>query len=332
MTGMAIRARELGKRFGAVTALQDLDLEVTAGERVALVGHNGAGKTTLFKLMLGLIAPSHGRIEVLGAPPQEASGARQRGLLGFLPENVAFEPSMTGAETMAFFARLKGAQTRQIDQLLKRVGLTEQAGRRIATYSKGMRQRLGLAQALLGTPRLLLLDEPTSGLDPIVRGDFYRILAELQGQGVTVVISSHVLSELEGRTDRAVILHHGRIAANGSLEEVRHAAGIETQIRARLADGHSAEALEKLCWVNGYDQVDGRTLILRCRPDQKMAAIRALAALGEVVQDIESLPPSLEQIYRHYTVDAQGFADAEGQDGREGHSGGCKDWVSWERF
>jgi Cu-processing system ATP-binding protein len=300
MSDPAIAADGLAKRYGRVDALRDVDLQIRPGERVALVGHNGAGKTTLFKLMLGLIAPTAGRISVLGARPQDGAGARQRGAVGFLPENVAFEPGMTGRETLAFFARLKGVGRGELPDLLARVGLDDSADRRVGGYSKGMRQRLGLAQALLGRPELLLLDEPTTGLDPIVRGDFYDIVAELQGRGVTVVISSHVLSELEGRTDRAVILHQGRVAADGTLDAIRRAAGIEARIRARVAEGAAEREVARLGWANGYAILDARTLELRCPPGRKMDAIRALAA-SDAVEDIESLPPSLEQIYRHYT-------------------------------
>ena len=301
MSQTAIHTTDLRKSYRKVTALEEVSLDIAPGERVALVGHNGAGKTTLFKLMLGLIAPTSGEISILGARPQGAAGALQRGAVGFLPENVAFEPGMTGRETLAFFARLKDIGRASVEDFLTRVGLEKAADRRVGTYSKGMRQRLGLAQALLGDPELLLLDEPTTGLDPIVRGDFYDIVADLQRRGVTVVISSHVLSELETRTDRTIILHRGRVAANGTLDGIRHAAGIETRIRVRVEEGAVERELQRLNWANGYAVLDAHTLELTCPPERKMEVIRALTT-SDLVHDIESLPPSLEQIYRHYTA------------------------------
>ena len=175
------------------------------GRLSALVGHNGAGKTTLIKLMLGLIRADHGAIRVLNEDPAagEFSARRQ---LGYLPENVAFNAALTGRETLAFYARLKQIKPATAWPLLDRVGLMEAADRRVGTYSKGMRQRLGLAQALLGQPRVLLLDEPTTGLDPALRQTFYEILNELRDDGATILISSHALNELEDRAEHVLIM------------------------------------------------------------------------------------------------------------------------------
>ena len=150
------------KRYGSVETVRGISLRVEPGQRVALLGHNGAGKTTLMKMVLGLTPLSSGRIEILGARP---GSRRARGATGFLPESVAFHGALTGREQLHHFARLKSATIRSADALLERVGLADAADRRIRTYSKGMRQRIGLAQALLGTPEIVLLDEPTSGLD-----------------------------------------------------------------------------------------------------------------------------------------------------------------------
>ena len=153
------------RRYGALTALTAVSLDGVPGECLALVGHNGAGKTTLMKLLLGLVRPSEGTVRTW-APTRLRPRATTRFQLGFLPETIAFDAAMTGREVLAFYARLKRLAPRTAEPLLERVGLAAAAGHRVGTYRKGMRQRLGLAQALLGRPRLLLLDEPTTGLDP----------------------------------------------------------------------------------------------------------------------------------------------------------------------
>lgn len=298
MTGHAIHMADVGKRYPRVTAVEGVSLAVAQGERIALVGHNGAGKTTLFKLLLGLVAPTSGQLQVLGADPRGSEGARLRGAIGFLPENVAFEDGMTGRETLRFFARLKGVPTGVVESLLARVGLAAAAGRRVRTYSKGMRQRLGLAQALLGQPALLLLDEPTTGLDPILRAGFYDILNELQAVGVTIVLASHVLSELEVRTDRIVILNQGQVAADGTLAEIRAAAGLETALRVRTQPCRTGQVVAALGADFDCTRQDDRTLVVTCPPHRKLEALRGVMALGEVVEDVETLPPSLEEIYR----------------------------------
>ena len=155
--------RGVSHRYGRQQAVRDVDLTLRAGECVGLVGHNGAGKSTLIKMMLGLVRPTAGSVLVLGEDPAGGAAARARRELGYLPENVALYPSLTGAETLAFYARLKRQPVASNAALLERVGITAAAHRRVGTYSKGMRQRLGLAQALLGNPRALLLDEPTIG-------------------------------------------------------------------------------------------------------------------------------------------------------------------------
>nr|HRO15743.1 ABC transporter ATP-binding protein [Paracoccus sp. (in: a-proteobacteria)] len=181
----------LTRRFGAVAALQDVSFSVEPGERVALLGHNGAGKSTLMKIVLGLIPATSGTVEVLGAAP--GSGAARLGT-AYLPENVAFHPALTGREQIRTYLALRGASAAQAGELLERVGLADAADRRIGTYSKGMRQRIGLAQALIGQPRLLVLDEPTSGLDPVSRREFYALLDGLAAEGAAILLSSHALT------------------------------------------------------------------------------------------------------------------------------------------
>lgn len=202
----------VSKSFGPIAAVRDVSFSLKEGEIVALVGHNGAGKTTLIKMMLGLIRPSAGTVRVLGEDP--ATGAASvRTRLGYLPENVSFNPALTGTETLRFYAALKRAGRGEIAGLLERVGLAGAADRRVRTYSKGMRQRLGLAQALLGQPRVLLLDEPTKGVDAATRHEIYRLIASLAENGVGVLLVSSELEEVVGLADRCLVLSDGQIVA-----------------------------------------------------------------------------------------------------------------------
>lgn len=288
----------VSKRYGAHEAVREVDLQLPAGECVALVGHNGAGKTTLMKLMLGLIRPTAGRVRVLGEDPV-ASGAHLRRRIGFLPENVAFTNSLTGRELLGFYARLKREPVRKSMVLLDRVGLADAAGRRVGTYSKGMRQRLGLAQALLGAPQLLLLDEPTTGLDPALRQSFYDIIQELRDGGATVLLSSHALTELAERADRMVIMHRGRLLANGTVGELRRLADLPVRLRLAVGAGWTeamAGRLAEKARVTG----GGPVVEVTCPEHDKMTVLRRIAELGAAVEDIDMLPPSLDELYAHF--------------------------------
>lgn len=293
-----IRLTRCGKDYGGTAALADVSLAIPSGRCVALIGHNGAGKTTLMKLVLGLARPTSGEVEVLGEDPATA-GKHFRKKIGYLPENVAFHDELTGADTIAFYGRLKGADAAEGERLLGRVGLSSAAHRRVKTYSKGMRQRLGLAQALLGSPKLLLLDEPTTGLDPVLRQEFFQIIRELTEAGTTVLLSSHILTELEARTDLAAILRDGRLAAFGDLDALRREAGLPVSVRAK---GDARAISRQLnCTFPKSIGADTTFIDIHCSPDRKMALLRSLAGLGDVCSDVEVRSPSLDDLYLHYS-------------------------------
>jgi Cu-processing system ATP-binding protein len=290
-----IELEGVARRYGAVEAVRDVSFALPQGARVALVGHNGAGKTTLMKLMLGLVRPSAGRLRVLGEDPVAGAAATRR-QLGWLPENVTFNPALTGREVLRFFARLKGEPPASADALLERVGLGEAARRRIGGYSKGMRQRLGVAQALLGSPRAVLLDEPTTGLDPEVRQGLYDMLAALAGGGTTVLLSSHALEELEGRVERVVILDHGRVVADGTLAELRRLARLPVRLRLALADDAPPD------WLHpefAPRRLGNGLVELSCLPEAKMELLRRAAADPRVA-DLDLEPPTLDELYAHF--------------------------------
>jgi Cu-processing system ATP-binding protein len=291
----------VGKRYGTLDTLIDLSFTVAEGEVVALLGHNGAGKTTSMKLILGLIAASSGTVRSFGGDPFGANTEALRCQLGYLPENVSFYEQLSGREVLTYFARLKRAQLSQVGELLERVGLAAAADRRVKTYSKGMRQRLGLAQALLGRPRLVLLDEPTTGLDPAATRDFYTMVRELRDDGCAVLLSSHVLPGIEPYIDRALILGDGRRLALGSIAELRQEAALPTTIRASGA--WQPDAWSGREWPEAAVELvhaDSRQLELRVADKSKMAILRQLIS-DATVHDLELLPPTLESLYTHFS-------------------------------
>ncbi|WP_406858536.1 ABC transporter ATP-binding protein [Alsobacter sp. KACC 23698] len=290
----AIKIEGVTKRYGSAEAVREVSFALSPGA-VALVGHNGAGKTTLMKLMLGLVRPSSGTVSVLGENPAAGQFAARR-RLGYLPENVSFNAALTGRETLAFYARLKGEPVARTLDLLDKVGLSAAGARRVGTYSKGMRQRLGLAQALIGEPQVLLLDEPTTGLDPALRLSFYEIVHDLGQRGATVLLSSHALSELEERAERVIIMDHGRMVADGSIDELRRIARLPVRFRVRpramplsLPQGLGPVRPASAGWLDF--EVDA---------DRKIEALQALVCGGAPAEDLEVIPPTLDDLYAHF--------------------------------
>ena len=298
----ALRLEGVTKTYGSakapLNALDGVDLTVPSGQLFGLIGHNGAGKSTLFKLVLGLIRPSRGQIRISGSLVNGPDFRSVRRTLGYLPENLVLYDNLSGLETLRFFARLKGAPERQCGELLDRVGLGQAGQRAVREYSKGMRQRLGFAQALLGEPQVLLLDEPTNGLDPQAIRDFYATLRELQAGGVTIVITSHILAELQERVDRLAILASGKLQALGSVQALREQAHMPLTIHLTLAAADRPAALGLLSAVPGVTAAETpEGLHVDCPRGSKMAVIGALAPLGAALQDLQIQEPSLEDVY-----------------------------------
>jgi len=290
----ALKIEHVIKRHGALETVSDVSLSVEAGERVALLGHNGAGKTTIIKMVLGLMPITAGAIQVLGHQPGSAAARKQT---GYLPESVAFHGSLTGREQLHHFARLKSTSLKEADNLLERVGLADAADRRIRTYSKGMRQRIGLAQVVLGQPKLAILDEPTSGLDPVSRHEFYDIVEELAHNGSAVMLSSHALTELELRTDRIAILSKGQLVANDSLQKLRDLASLPIKFKVTASN----DTIESVNQQLGGERVNCQSLELMCTPAEKIGVLSAITALGPVVKDVDVTPASLEELYRYFS-------------------------------
>ncbi len=301
MTDKLIEIRGVHKRYGAVNAVNGVDLTVGAGELFGLIGHNGAGKTTLFKMMLGLLPASAGDIRIGGQAVRGAAFREVRRGIGYLPESLALYDNLSGLETLHFFARLKGVDRSTCPALLDRVGLAAAAGQRVRNYSKGMRQRLGFAQALLGAPRLLFLDEPTNGLDPQGILEFYRILAELRQGGVTIVLTSHILAEIQQRVDRLALMRDGRIQALGTVQALRQGQDLPLSLRVGFLPGDEALLRQTLAGVGIVDvDVSAGSARFACPRQQKMAVLSALTAAAPAIDDIDVHEPSLEDVFLGY--------------------------------
>jgi len=294
---------ETSKKYRQLTALHTINLTLNPGEVLGLFGHNGAGKTTMMKIILGVTPASSGQVHVFGVDPLSQQAWLSRRKIGYLPENVSFYDQLTGLEVLTYFARLKQVAKQEVYELLEQVGLTHAQHRQVKQYSKGMRQRLGLAQAFLGNPKLLLLDEPTVGLDPIATQDFYQRVDQLKSNGASVILCSHVLPGVEQHIDRALILAKGQQKAIGSLDHLRRQANLPATIHAlhvsRLLKGDS----QLMQWQTGPHQ-------LQVPEKHKLAAIRQLLRNDELT-DLNVESASLTQLYQYYLTHDQTTTQTE---------------------
>ncbi|MFF4255719.1 ABC transporter ATP-binding protein [Streptomyces sp. NPDC001663] len=273
----AVRARGIAKYFGDVVALDGVDLDVTQGQIHGLVGPNGAGKTTLLGLLLGLAVADGGRLEILGTPVERALAVPD-GVAGFV-DGPGLYPSLTARQNLAALAQLRGhdARTAGIDEVLDQVGLTDIADDRARGFSLGMRQRLGLAAALLVRPRLLVLDEPSNGLDPAGKRHVHGVLTRLAADGTSVVVSSHRMDDVEALCSEVTILATGRVVFSGPLNKLA-AENSELDYRVRTSDPRAAHRLA--ADTAGIRVLDGAGV----RPDAEVLVVRALVpALDELV-------------------------------------------------
>jgi ABC-2 type transport system ATP-binding protein len=273
----AVRARGVTKCFGDVVALDSVELDIAAGQIHGLVGPNGAGKTTMLGLLLGLAVADQGTLEVLGVPVARSHTAPD-GVAGFV-DGPGLYPSLTARGNLAALAALRGpgARTAGIDDVLEQVGLTDVADDRLRGFSLGMRQRLGLAAALLTKPRLLVLDEPANGLDPAGKQHVHRVLTQLAADGVTVVVSSHRMDDLEELCSEVTILATGRVAFSGPLEKLADASR-ELDYRLLTSDREAARLVAVATdGIRVVDDTGGR-------PGREVFVVRALLpALDELV-------------------------------------------------
>ena len=292
-----IDARGLSKRYAAdVLAVDGLNLRVRRGEVYGFLGPNGAGKTTTLRMLSGLLRPTAGSASVVGHPPGSAAGLRK---LGAMVETPAFYPYLSGRDNLRVMARYIGSSAGRIEAVLEQVDLSDRARHRFKTYSTGMKQRLGVAAALLKDPELLILDEPTSGLDPQGTVEMRTLIKGIAKEGRTVLLSSHLLNEVEQTCDRVGVIVKGHLVAEGTIDELRGRGGLI--IRATPVD--RARALLEQLGAPAVQVQDGR-LSLNVDPVQAAVINRRLVESGVDVSELRESERSLEDVFLQLTESA----------------------------
>ena len=305
MNDIVLESQNLTKRYGDFVAVDNLNLILRRGEVFGLLGPNGAGKTTTILMLLGLTEPSEGRVQVLGFDP-----ARQplsvKARVGYMPDEVGFYDGLTARENLSYIARLNGLSRREtqqrIDATLSQVGLSAVADKRVGTFSRGMRQRLGVAEVLLKQPRLFIMDEPTQGLDPEAAAEFLDLIRSLKGEGITIMLSSHLLHQVQAVCDRVGLFHQGRLVLEGTVAELAHQV-LGGAYRIHLeADGPSGleQALQGLEGVVRVHHASATTYELEAKTDLRAEAARAVIQAGGKLLTLNVELPSLDQIYARY--------------------------------
>jgi Cu-processing system ATP-binding protein len=295
----SITARGVFVRLGDVQALDDVSVALEAGETTMLAGPNGAGKSTLLKVLLGLTRPDYGAFEVDGRRVRIDRDWKRR--IGYLPEAVAFSENLSGWQQLRFFARARGVPRARVGEVLERVGLAEAGRRRVRGYSRGMRQRLGLAVAILAEPELLILDEPTGGLDQEGLGVLWTVLQEWCEAGRTVLIASHDLALMERRVHQMCILRDGRVLADGTADDLRRAARLAHRVWFEVDEADPprvhllCEAMTK--WGKGRVERRPGTVIVEVEPDAILELMEVQSGFPGTVRGLRVEEPTLDLIY-----------------------------------
>ncbi|KOX90172.1 putative ABC transporter ATP-binding protein YxlF [Thermus aquaticus] len=296
-----IVTRGLTKRYGRVVAVEDLNLEVAEGEVFGLLGPNGSGKTTTILMLLGLTEPTSGEARVLGLDPMREP-LKVKAKVGYLPDQVGFYGELTAWENLRYTTRLLGLPEAEakarIEEVLRRMGLWEVRDRRVSAFSRGMRQRLGLAEVLLKRPKVAILDEPTLGLDPEAAREFLDLIKGLKAEGITVLLSSHLLHQVQEICDRVGLFHRGRLALLGRVEELAaRVLGGGYEILVEASPGLK-EAFQAVEGVGRVEAEGGRYRVLATR-DVRAELARIAVAQGELLA-LALRRPSLDEVYAHY--------------------------------
>jgi Cu-processing system ATP-binding protein len=288
-------------RFGKLPALQGVDLAVSAGEALVLAGPNGAGKSTLLRVLLGLVRPDAGRLLVDGIERKVDNDLKRS--VGYLPEAVAFAENLTARQVMSFFASARGVPRARVAEVLERVGLARAAGRAVRGYSRGMRQRLGLAVAVLSRPELLILDEPTGGLDQEGLSVLWSVVAEWRREGRMVLLASHELALLERRVDRICLLRAGAVRVVDTPGRLREIAALPVRVQFTLGDDEAqAESLVKCILETGnatdVERKEG-ALGVDVAPRELLHLLDLRTRYPNAVRGVRVEEPGLDMVYEH---------------------------------
>ncbi len=306
MDAPVIQTQELTKRYGNFVAVDRLNLVVEPGEVFGLLGPNGSGKTTTILMLLGLTEPTSGTVRVMGLDPaRQPLSVKSR--VGYIPDQVGFYDDLTARENLIYIAKLNGIPRseayRRIDEALERMGLTEVADRPVGTYSRGMRQRLGVAEVLIKRPALIIMDEPTLGLDPEAAREFLHTIRDLKAQGITVLVASHLLHQVQAVCDRVGLFHRGRMVLEGTVEELARrvlGGGYRVHMEATGPQVAILEALRRLPDATKAETTGPERYMVEGRRDLRGEAARAVVEAGGSLRALQLEEPSLDDVYARY--------------------------------
>ncbi len=305
MAEVVLETKDLTKRYGDLVAVDRLNLTVHRGEVFGLLGPNGAGKTTTILMLMGLTEPTSGTVRVLGFDPsRQPLSVKAR--VGYLPERLGFYDGLTARENLIYTAKLNGLPRdeayRRIDEALAQMGLSEAADREVATFSRGMRQRLGLADVLIKQPEIIIMDEPTQGLDPEVAREFLEIIRRLRSEGITILLSSHLLHQVQAVCDRVGLFHRGRMVLVGTVEELACqvlGGAYRVHLEVQAPSAAVEDALRRLDGVVDVRRTDSKYVVEAAR-DLRAEAARAVHEAGGALLSLDIELPSLDEVYARY--------------------------------
>ncbi len=305
MNDLVLETKGLTKRYGDFTAVDHLDLSVRRGEVFGLLGPNGAGKTTTILMLLGLTEPTEGEVRVLGFDPaRQPLSVKQR--VGYMPDQVGFYDDLTARENLIYIAKLNGIPRdqikRRVEEAIERVRLTDVIDKRTGTFSRGMRQRLGLADVLIKKPQLIIMDEPTQGLDPELAHEFLGLIHSLKEEGTTILLSSHLLHQVQAICDRVGLFSRGRMVLQGTVSELARkvlGGAYRIQLETEGSAAKLRKALEALPEVNAVSVKNGR-MILEAQKDVRAEAAEAVIKAGGRLKGLSVEAQSLDDIYTRY--------------------------------
>ncbi len=305
-SSFVIETRDLTKRFKDVLAVDSLSMNVRKGEICGFLGPNGAGKSTTIKMIMGLFHPTSGTAFINGEPAGVDS-VELRKDIGFLPERVSFYDNLTPIQTLNFYCELRGADKSVVPSLLKEVGLENAANRKVGTFSKGMVQLLGVAQAMIGNPSIYIMDEPTGGLDARWVKSVRDKLKMLNERGATIVFSSHILSEVQTLCHRVAIIDKGRLLVEDTIDSISSHLRIMPRLRIQIP-GVNQEILGLVRAIKGVEEVSlkDEALLVTCDAEVRMKVLKALQDRGVVVQDFKTIDPSLEEAFVRLLSEKEG--------------------------